>query len=185
MCEFCAEHGEGKKWYLQMKNYSDELLYQELSAKQKEVTRASTRAEWLGRLREYFERPAVTGVPTTLAEVIMAVAPSAELPGASASEEEILAQRKITHFGQVLPIEDVEKVIDQADSITRMPCGCRFLTTGKANARYCFGLGFSKRGDLRGLPDASSSLEVLDKEEAKRIIRQYDQEGLLHSIWGV
>ena len=26
MCEFCAEHGEGKKLYLQMKNYSDELL---------------------------------------------------------------------------------------------------------------------------------------------------------------
>ena len=23
VCEFCAEHGEGKKWYLEMKNYSD------------------------------------------------------------------------------------------------------------------------------------------------------------------
>jgi hypothetical protein len=26
MCEFCAEHGEGKQWYLSMKNYSRELL---------------------------------------------------------------------------------------------------------------------------------------------------------------
>lgn len=30
MCEFCTEHGEGKKWYLEMKNYADELLHYEL-----------------------------------------------------------------------------------------------------------------------------------------------------------
>ena len=136
MCEFCAEHGEGKKWYLQMKNYSDELLHAELSAKEKEATRAGTRAEWLGRFMESFEMPAVTGVPKTLVELGMALAPTAELRGPAASEEEVLAERKITHFGQVLPIEDVEKVIDLADSITRIPCGCRFLSTGKSNARY-------------------------------------------------
>jgi len=28
MCEFCAEHGEGKIWYLAMKNYSQEMLSQ-------------------------------------------------------------------------------------------------------------------------------------------------------------
>ncbi len=29
MCEFCTQHGEGKKWYLQMENYSQELLEQD------------------------------------------------------------------------------------------------------------------------------------------------------------
>ncbi|MBM3745755.1 MAG: 4Fe-4S ferredoxin [Acidobacteria bacterium] len=183
MCQFCHEHGEGKKWYLQMKNYADELLHQELSAKQKEVTRANTRAEWVGRFWECFEKPAVTGVPKTLMEIGMALAPTAELRGPGASEAEVLEGRQITHFGQVIPIEDVEKIIDQADSITRIPCGCRFLTTGKTNARYCFGLGASISGGLKGVPDAASSLEVLDKEEAKRVIREYDQEGLIHSIW--
>ena len=183
MCQFCTEHGEGKKWYLQMKNYSDELLHQELSAKQKEATRAQTRIEWVQRFAEYFEMPAVTGVPKTLAELGAAMASTAELRGPGAGEAEILEERKISHFGQVLPIEDVEKVIDQADSITRVPCGCRFLTTGKANARYCFGLGTSITGAFKGLPDASSSLEVLTKEEAKRVIREYDKEGLIHSIW--
>jgi ferredoxin len=183
MCQFCTEHGEGKKWYLEMKNYSRELLHAELSAKEKEATRASTRAEWLGRFVECFEGPAVTGIPKTLVEIGMAIAPTAELLGPGASEEEILEQRKINHFGQVIPIEDVEKVIDLADSITRIPCGCRFLTTGKSNARYCFGLGVSKWGSFKGLPDASSSLEVLDKQEAKRMIREYDQEGLIHSVW--
>ena len=26
MCEFCVSHGDGEKWYLQAKNYSDDLL---------------------------------------------------------------------------------------------------------------------------------------------------------------
>ena len=26
MCEFCIKHGEGKKWYLNVKNYSEELV---------------------------------------------------------------------------------------------------------------------------------------------------------------
>jgi len=69
------------------------------------------------------------------------------------------------------------------DSITRMPCGCRFLTTGKADKRYCFGFGVDRWGILGKYPDAVSSLEVLDKEEAKKIFRSYDEEGLIHSIW--
>jgi ferredoxin len=183
MCQFCTEHGEGKKWYLEMKNYSDELLHAELSARQKEVTRANTRSEWVERFVEHLEGPAVTGIPKPLAEVAMAIATTAELRGPASTEEEILEQKKITHFGQVVPIEDVEKIIDQADSITRMPCGCRFLSTGTARARYCFGLGVTTSGILKNLPDPSSSLEVLDKAEAKRIIREYDEEGLIHSVW--
>ncbi|TKJ47395.1 4Fe-4S ferredoxin, partial [Candidatus Aerophobetes bacterium Ae_b3a] len=80
-----------------------------------------------------------------------------------------MKRRKATHFGQVLPIEDVEKVLNMVDSITRIPCGCRVKTTGKADKRYCFGFGIDKLGIMGKYPDSTSSLEVLDKEEAKRI----------------
>jgi len=49
MCQFCTEHGEGKTWYLQMKNYSEDLLHSELSAEERETARAGTRAERLAR----------------------------------------------------------------------------------------------------------------------------------------
>ncbi len=26
MCDFCHKHGEGKKWYLEAKNYAEDLL---------------------------------------------------------------------------------------------------------------------------------------------------------------
>ena len=169
MCEFCHEHGEGKKWYLQMKNYSEELLRAELSLAEKKATNAKTRLEWANRFWQRFIMPAITGVPK----------PKNELTFASTNQEDT----KIEHFGQVLPIEDVDRVIEQVQSITRLPCGCRFLTTGKTDLRYCFGLGIDKWGVLGKYPEATSSLEVLDQEVAKKILHQYDEEGLVHTIW--
>ncbi len=182
MCEFCTEHGEGKKWYFQMKNYAEELLHEELSAAQKGIVGATTRFEWNNHFWETFVIPAIGSVSKTQ-KVSKDVPSSTELPEVQPSEDELVAHRKVEHFGQVLPIEDVERVIDMIDSITRMPCGCRFITTGKTDKRYCFGLGMDKWNILGKFPDAASSLEVLDKEEAKRIFRQYDEEGLIHSIW--
>jgi len=166
-----------------MKNYSDELLHQELSSIQKDFAMTTTRIEWLHRFWENFEMPAITGIPKSQKEVAVSALCSIELLKEQPSEEEIMKGRKAVHFGQVLPIEDVEKVIDMVDSITRMPCGCRFITTGKTDKRYCFGFGLDKLGIMGKYPDAASSLEVLNKEEAKKIIRKYDEEGLMHSIW--
>jgi ferredoxin len=177
MCEFCTAHGEGKKWYLQIKNYTDEMLHEELSAAQKEIAKVSTRLEWKRRDFENFVMPAITGVAATPRDE------PAGAPEVQPSEEQRVAEWKVSHFGQVLPIEDVDHVIDLVDSITRMPCGCRFLTTGKADKRYCFGTALDKWGELGKFPDAASSLEVLDKQEAKDILHGYDEEGLIHTIW--
>jgi ferredoxin len=182
MCEFCTKHGEGKKWYLQMNNYANELLHQELSSAQKSIVGAKTRVEWHNRFFEHFVIPAIRGFSMSKEES-QDTQPSNNLSEAPPREDEIIAHRKVEHFGQVLPIEDIERVLDMVDSITRMPCGCRFITTGKTDKRYCFGLGVDRFGILGRFPDAASSLEVLDKEEAKKIFRQYDQEGLMHSIW--
>lgn len=182
MCEFCTEHGEGKTWYLQMENYAHILLHEELSASQREISQYTTRLEWLDGFLERFVMPAMGNVPRTQGES-PEVQPASHPPEVQPSAEEILARRKVDHFGQVLPIEDVEAVLDSVDSITRMPCGCRYMTTGKTDKRYCFGLGIDRLGLLGKYPDAAASLEVLDREQAKAIFRRYDEEGLMHSIW--
>ena len=182
MCEFCTKHGEGKKWYLQMKNYSDELLHEELSAVQRGVTGARTRMEWGEGFWRSFIRPATSSF-AVIQEEPNGIPPSTELVASQPTDEDLVARRMVEHFGQVLPIEDVEHVIDMVHSITRMPCGCRFLTTGKTDKRYCFGFAIDKLGILGRYPDAASSLEVLDKPEARKAFRKYDEEGLVHSIW--
>jgi ferredoxin len=180
MCEFCIEHGEGKKWYLLMKNYSKELLHQELSGAEAEESRAQTRAEWLRRFSELFSGAAALGTVMSR-EQLAGLVSTSELAGKA--EAQRLEGRKVVHFGQVLPIEDVEEVLDLVTSIIRIPCGCRFLAIGKTDKRYCFGLGMDPLGIMGKYPDSSASLEVLDREEAKKIIRQLDDEGLIHTIW--
>jgi ferredoxin len=183
-----------------MKNYADVLLHEELSSSQKDIVEATTRAEWIERGFKSFVVPAIGGM-SKIQDESQDAPPATEPPKAQSqestlqesfraakdqvdtSEDEIVARQKVEHFGQVLPIEDVEAVVDMVDSITRLPCGCRFISTGKTDKRYCFGFGLDSMGILGKFPDAASSLEVLDKEEAKRVLREYDEEGLMHSIW--
>jgi ferredoxin len=182
VCEFCIRHGEGKKWYLQMKNYAKELLMEELTQEQREASRCETRLEWNLRFFKDF----VVGDQEGEGEMNGAEEPSSNATGSREEEltsEQLLARRKAVHFGQVLPIEDVERVIDMVDSITRLPCGCRYISTGKSDKRYCFGLGVDRLRILGKYPDSSSSLEVLGREEAKEVFRRFDKEGLIHSIW--
>ncbi|HEX3043377.1 MAG TPA: 4Fe-4S binding protein [Bacillota bacterium] len=181
MCEFCHEHGEGKKWYLQMKNYSEELLHETLTPEQQKIVNASTRQEWNQNFFEWFVLPAIENQPEPAQNEQPKDHNTAPEEKLSASEE--LRRRKMTHFGQVIPIEDVEKVIEIADSITRFPCGCRYFNTGKSDKRYCFGLGKVVWGFNGQFPDAASGLEVLGKKEALKMIRDFDKEGLMHSIW--
>jgi len=174
MCDFCKEHGEGKKWYLQMSNYSRELLRGELTPEQQKIVGTKTRGEWV---RNFFNTFSFHKQEEKLKEQTQ----SPEPPKPPPTEAEITRNQQVEHFGQVLPIEDVEQVIDLVNNITRLPCGCRYITTGKPDERYCFGVSVGPLGTKGTEPD--SSFEVLSKSEAKKLFRKFDKEGLMHSVW--
>jgi NAD-dependent dihydropyrimidine dehydrogenase PreA subunit len=89
--------------------------------------------------------------------------------------------QKRDHFGQVVPLEDVEAILAQLPAVIRLPCVCRRATTGQAEARYCFGLLADDR--LAEVVDDSFCLEVLSPGEALALVRGFDREGLVHSVW--
>jgi len=163
MCEFCTQHGEGQKWYLVMRNYSRELLAQKGRVKLMENFFADFEAKngkATAQLDAIKNNPVIYGLVRRMAT----------------------RKQKAEHWGQVVPIEDVERIVDLQDSIVRLPCVCRSLTTGR-EARLCFGFGFDPTGLLGRYPDYSHSLEVLEKQEAKKLLRSFDKEGMMHSIW--
>jgi NAD-dependent dihydropyrimidine dehydrogenase PreA subunit len=174
MCEFCLKHGEGKKWYLQAKNYSDDLLSDVRRRRFIEDFFTDTDAlrrgvERLGRLDR---------VPGPLRHLIGRM---------------ISGRMKKVHYGQVVPIEDVERIFGMMNSIVRVACICRHITLGKEK-RYCYGVTLSPDGGkfveiLRGLdksflngPDAAGH-EVLSKDEAVAALREHEHEGLCHTVW--
>jgi Pyruvate/2-oxoacid:ferredoxin oxidoreductase delta subunit len=163
VCEFCHQHGEGKKWYLEMKNYSKELLVEQKRSQYIEETRAHFEVKH-SKLLTGLDR--IRNVPFAY-RFIRYMA-------------EIYQKRR--HWGQIVPIEDAEQVLDLQDSIVILPCRCRTLTRGEKEARYCFGVGIDTSDMLGKYPDYSGC-QVVAPEEAKKLIRRFDQAGLVHSVW--
>ncbi len=164
MCEFCTQHGEGKAWYLTMKNYSQDLLSQNGRAEQIRLFFKDFEARTAGSLSMLDKIQGLPFVPGIVSRVAT-------------------ARQKKSHFGQVVPIEDVDLLFDEITSFVRIPCVCRSLTTGRRETRYCFGLGIDPTGLIGEYPDYGENLEWLSREEARTAIHELDKEGLVHSVW--
>lgn len=169
MCEFCTQHGEGQKWYLTARNYSRELLAQK------------GREEFIDDFMAHFEgkygMALAKGVAMADRVKKLPLVPRLMLRMA-------IRKQKAEHWGQVVPIEDAEQIVDLTENIVRMPCVCRQMVTGR-EARYCFGMsiGFSWADLLGDYPDYSDSFEVLEREDAKKMLRSFDKQGMVHSVW--
>jgi ferredoxin len=175
MCEFCHKHGEGKKWYLQAQNYSEDLLSDlrrrkfiaDFFKEPEDLSETTGQLEGLKRLP-----PFVVGVLTPF----------------------MVNRQKKVHYGQVVPIEDVEHIFSFVNSVVRLPCICRQATTG-SEQRYCYGVSMVPQGEsqfsqiIRSI-DAdyltgpqTSGIEVLSKEVALTNLRELEKKGLCHTVW--
>lgn len=165
MCRFCIEHGEGNRWYLNAKNYSREL-YNELRA-----------GERLAEIAEAYEEYMVTGLNL---EETLRISDPASFEAMLPDMEDQMRKEMI---GQVIPLEDAESVLDMSITIVRLPCGCRSALYGRAG-RFELGVfAFDTEVPASRYPDFSEDLEVLGRDEAKKLLRDFEQEGILHSIW--
>jgi ferredoxin len=174
MCEFCLKHGEGEKWYLQAKNYSDDLLSD--VHRRRFIEGFFSDPEALARDVQGLQR--LEKAPTFIRGLL---------------SQAITRRMKKNHFGQVLPIEDVEQIFGFVNSIVRVACICRHITLGQEK-RYCYGISLAPDGGefaeiIRGLdqsfingPD-TTNFETLTKEEALTAINDHEKEGLCHTIW--
>jgi len=174
MCEFCHEHGEGKKWYLQAKNYSEDLMSD--VRRRKFIEEFVTHPEELAHKAQSFDRLAKT--PRLVRSIVARM---------------VSRKMKKQHFGQVVPIEEIEQIFGFVNSIVRMDCICRHRFMGKEK-RYCYGVSMAPNGgmiaDLCRTVDKSfyagpdtSGLETVTKEEAISALRDYEKEGLCHTVW--
>jgi NAD-dependent dihydropyrimidine dehydrogenase PreA subunit len=174
MCEFCLKHGEGKKWYLQAKNYSDDLLSD--IRRRKFIENFFTDTESLKNGLERLEK--LQKAPNIVKTIVRRL---------------ISRRMKKVHFGQVVPIEDIEQIFGFVNSIVRVACICRHITLG-SEKRYCYGVSlepdFGQYGQIiRGLdssflggPD-TDAFETLTKDQAISAFRDHEREGLCHSVW--
>lgn len=174
MCQFCHKHGEGKKWYLQAKNYSEDLLSD--IGRRKFIQEFVSSSADLGRQVADMEK--LDRLPPLVRDMVRRL---------------VTRRMKKVHFGQVVPIEEVEQIFGFVNSIVRVACICRHAVLGKEK-RYCYGISLSPRGGqmariMAGAKDSFyrdpnySGVEKLTKEEAMQAFRDHEKEGLCHTVW--
>ena len=130
MCEFCLKHGEGKKWYLQASNYSDDLLND--VRRRKFIETFFTDTEALAREVQRVEQLEKT--PRFIKGIVKRI---------------ITGKMKNIHYGQVVPIEDIERIFGFVNSIIRVACICRHINLGREE-RYCYGVSLAPDGGKLG-----------------------------------
>lgn len=175
MCEFCHKHGEGKKWYLEAKNYSDDLLS---DLKRREF------------IHEFFEDPGELSRGTNQLKQLR----KAPAFVRAVLEPRLVNRQKKVHYGQVVPLEEVERIFGFVKSIVRLPCICRQATVG-SEQRYCYGVSLlpddrSRLFEIIRAVNAdyltgphTGGLEALSKEAALASLKELEKKGLCHTVW--
>jgi len=172
MCQFCVEHGEGKRWYLQARNYAFDL--------DSDLKR-----------REYVV-DFVSGFDEMRANAIAFGELFRKLPKPLGDLGRSIASRRMqpVHFGQPVPLEECEKVLEIASSITVIPCVCRMHERGKVAEEVCVLVTTKPIDDV--LLDGFASYEngpdlsdfhTMTKDETMALLRTCEERGLMHSIW--
>ncbi|MCB4790850.1 MAG: 4Fe-4S binding protein [Elusimicrobia bacterium] len=169
MCEFCQKHGEGKKWYLNIKNYSHDLLS---DIRRKEF------------IHTFYHK--VIGRGHNELTKLEKLFNGKKAPKFLASR--FIKKNKDIHYGQVIPLEDVRSIFEMSSSISRIACGCRWASK-KKEERCCFGITLNPAlwyeefdMDYFGSPDLSKH-ESMTVEQAMETVSRYDAQGLIHSVW--
>ncbi len=165
MCEFCTQHGEGKKWYLQAENY-----IQEVASEERQQMRDQFAIDYEGLLGDGVGRLSqLQAADPAKAKSIFPIA---------------VERQKAAHWGQVVPMEEIEQILDLPVAVVRVTCACRSTLRGYREPRFCFGVtAIQDVGPRTYHPDFSGDLEYLDKDTAKAAIRKLDKMGLVHSVW--
>ncbi len=171
MCEFCAQHGDGKVWYLQAENYAVDLS--------RDLERRSYLVDFVGGFDTRMKRnipllKTMKAAPSPIRRVFRSLAEPRQMRD---------------HFGQPVPIEECERILDLTTSVVQLPCVCRHFAK-KPEAGYCLGITVNPADDVlaeafRGFQDGpdTAALQRLTREEALTILRRAESEGLMHSVW--
>jgi ferredoxin len=169
MCNWCQQHGDGKKWYLNVKNFSKNFLNDEAV---------------IEAVNAYFK-----SIESFLG---MSVPMNAELLNLKNDDDfshavELTKQSISTympHRGQVVPIEDVRKIIELAGPMAKLSCVCRRMYKANFEEKACIAVGPVFLEYAKEWPDYSrSGINYISKEEATELMEGFNEKGYLHTFW--
>ena len=168
MCDWCQQHRDGKKWYLNIKNYSKEFL------KDKAVVEAAN---------AFFQNiESATDMGPGKADLL-------NLKNDDQFSESVAAKKQAIstltpHRGQVVPLEDVRKIIKLAGPIAKVACVCRRAFRASFEEKTCIPVGPVFLEYAKEWPDYTrGGIDYISKEEAVELMEGFNEKGYVHTFW--
>ncbi|HEX3014541.1 MAG TPA: 4Fe-4S binding protein [Methanobacterium sp.] len=161
MCEFCIQHGSGKKWYFAAQNYASELAYSE--------GRDSFIIDTYKNYKKYFRRNVILGDIALKIPFFKKYA-----------LEKIEGFFSQTHSGQVISLEDAVTICSIPGRVSIVDCPCRKYILGK-NEKKCILLGATAE-IMDNVPEFPH-VHDLGAEDAAELLKDFDNSGMVHTIW--
>jgi len=167
MCDWCQKHGAGKKWYLNIKNYSKDLY------KDEAVIEA---------IRAYFKNThAFSGISSY--ERYLNLKSDEELASVAADVEHNIGTY-MPHRGQVVPLEDVKEIIKIAGPIAEMTCVCRMSRRANFEEKPCILVGPGFLEYCAQWPDYTrGGIDYISREEAVELMGGFNEKGYVATFW--
>lgn len=158
MCDICNKHGDGNKWYFNPKNYSREMG--EARKEYLEKLAGASFGEWIIDDFEIVER--FKNVP---------------LLGKLAMN---LGKKYSGHYhgGQIIPLNDLLKVVELCENPAILPCECREIVGQEGY--QCLNMGLLPELYKKANPDIY--IEELSVNKTKKVVSKWNKEGLYHLI---
>ncbi len=176
MCRFCTQHGDGKIWYLRAESYAADLS----SDLERE------RREYLSHFISDFDHTRSMGIAA--GDTLRRLPRPLHMLGS----RWISHNMQRDHFGQPVPLEDIDRILDITTSVVRLPCLCR-TQAGRTPEGVCLAVttrpidgllsdAFGANPSFADGPDVSR-FDRLTKAQAMDLLRACETRGLMHSVW--
>ena len=182
MCKWCMQHGDGKKWYLNARNYSNELA-------EEEHLEAYLEEQWRNFETVYIRRMmgiSSIGLGYKLKMPIIGRALRWKAESMIHSESKNRNPvRADGHFGQVIPMEEAKVILTTlaAEPIIQNYCMCRMMQRGDKD-RCCINFGCLS-GVIEKLPRfvPQDAKVRLNRDEAVKAIEEQNKKGRIATVW--
>ncbi|MFX0133678.1 MAG: ATP-binding protein [Candidatus Hodarchaeota archaeon] len=182
MCRHCVQFGDGTKWYLNPKNYSDEVIYGESTKEEMGETMLGPLFGIQGTMQEIMTTAQRFKYDIGFGEHIDGVFQDLDDDMARTMREGLPPLIDKAVGGQVVPLEDAEKIMDLNEGeIFVLPCVCRKYYGGIEHLSCMFLRPAAK--PLQENLSWETPNKMVSKEEAKEMLRKLDKEGFVHSIF--
>lgn len=169
MCNWCQQHGDGKKWYLNVKNFSKNFLNDEAV---------------IEAVNAYFKNmESFAGMLALKTVELFNLKNDDDFSHATELTKQAFSTQ-IPHKGQVIPIEDVRKIIELAGPMAKLSCVCRRMYKANFEEKTCIAVGPVYLEYAKEWPDYSrGGINYISKEEATELMEGFNEKGYLHTFW--